>query len=49
MVFSLISRIVNGVREGVKAGLEGVEDIGGTIVGVVKNTAKWCVLGAFLW
>ena len=37
MVFSLFSRLVNGIKEGVKAGLKGVTDIGSAIVGVVRN------------
>jgi len=38
MVFTIISRLVNGVKEGVKAGLEGVSDVSGAIVDLVKNT-----------
>src|SRR6185295_5138593 len=37
MVFSLISRLVNGVKGGVSAGLQGVADVGSSIVGVVKD------------
>ena len=37
MVFSLISRLVNGVKEGVTAGLKGVADVSSTTVNVVKD------------
>jgi molybdopterin-binding protein len=38
MVFSLISRLVNGVKGGVTAGLKGVADVSSSVVKVVKDT-----------
>ncbi|MDD3072777.1 MAG: hypothetical protein PHH17_03440, partial [Candidatus Pacebacteria bacterium] len=37
MIFSFISKIVDGVKGGVFAGLKGASDIGSSIVNVVKN------------
>ena len=39
MVFKLLSRLVNGVKGGVSAGLKGVGDIGSSIVKLVQDTA----------
>ncbi len=38
MVFSLINRLVSGVKGGVSASLKSVSDISGAIVGAVKGT-----------
>jgi len=37
MVFSLISKLVNGIKGGVVEGLKGVADVGSSVVNVVKN------------
>jgi hypothetical protein len=37
MVFSLVSRVVNGVKGGVVASLQGVADISGSIANVIKD------------
>jgi len=37
MVFTLISRLVEGVKGGVVASLKGVADIGSAVVEAVKN------------
>ena len=36
-MFSLISRLVNGVQGGVTSSLKGVTDIAGTVLDVVKK------------
>src|SRR5687767_6740854 len=37
MVFSLISKLVNGVKEGVSASLKGAADVGSDVIGVVRD------------
>ena len=36
MVFSILSKVVDGTREGTRAALQGVGDISGAILGQLK-------------
>ena len=37
-MFSLVSKLVNGVKGGVVAGLQGTADVASSVVHVAKNT-----------